>query len=716
MAKVKRKQIEYEGTNKQVIKGNGELGDYDDKVIVELTTIESQIKNISNEELSCNKSSEELLTILTAGKLIDWRLKTTATNVEYYTLLQAVCVNSAARYNFYKDITLYLYDFNNNGHLYITVEIKKRRANDDIVFICIGNYINNITRTHNHETLYPLSAGDANLHDGFYFPNATQDADGNWYGAVVIGDQVWLGENLRTTKYTDGTSISQETEAVDTPAYFDKTTSTIPLKERGLFYNWYAVMNGEEETDEHPIVQGVAPTGWHIPNINEYAQLHDYIANQERYNHFVASFQTPDCNLKVISSTDHWTPRTYKIGDSPVGPGIDSNLNNSTGFNAKPCNINADGTNIHFWTSTKGSESDRAVFVFGEDRTNHFFTEVAYSTLYNTYFTVRCVSDLNPVQFRNWYIQQYGSLQHHLPEEVQVQSDWNQTNANAPDFIKNKPIIVDDTYNAIIVCNRDLYVAARDSSPGFVFEFTAEDLFNAYKAQKKVKYYIKTLVSDSNVEEQVYAYRELENTFSLESGIDIGDTYLYSYIQLRAFDFASQSNNQTASYYYIILEASYDPDSDLNEISTSCNYYSPQPDWNQSNPTALDYIKNKPNSFFYGYTNTAESTPKKVVTLAEPTTGFKNGTYITIYFAGGGVPAGNDNAISIDNDVYYLAYKAQGITQAGVINKGDKVLLWCHNGFAHVISNDRWSLPTVTAADEGKILKVVNGALVLVNP
>ena len=44
-------------------------------------------------------------------------------------------------------------------------------------------------RTVNHEQLSDASRGDANLHDGYYFPNAVQDYDGNWYGAVVIGDQ-----------------------------------------------------------------------------------------------------------------------------------------------------------------------------------------------------------------------------------------------------------------------------------------------------------------------------------------------------------------------------------------------------------------------------------------------------------------------------------------------------------------------------------------------
>lgn len=96
-----------------------------------------------------------------------------------------------------------------------------------------------------------------------------------------------------------------------------------------------------------------------------------------------------------------------------------------------------------------------------------------------------------------------------------------------------------------------------------------------------------------------------------------------------------------------------------------------------------------PGTLFYGITNTAEATAEKVVALTNPTTGFANGSCLLLHFTYG-VPAGYGNAVSVGGVSYALTYHQYGITTAGVINAGDKVLLYCYNAVAHVIAIDRW--------------------------
>ena len=276
-------------------------------------------------------------------------------------------------------------------------------------------------RTVNGEALTDSTRGDANLLDGFYFPNAVRDYDGNWYGAVVIGDQVWMAENLRTTHYADGTAIPEggENSSTSYPYYYDYSTSDIPLAERGYLYNWPAVMNGESSSDANPSgVQGIAPDGWHVPSKAEFEQLADYVGQQERYR-----LGNDSANIaKALASTEHWNTST---GDHT--PGNDPGRNNATGFGVVPAGIwrgglYGAGDGAFFWSSTEYGSND------AWNRTLNY-TNAGVNRNYNyrsNGFSVRCVSDLSPVQFRDRYVRTYGSLQHHTISDRQGDFDHTQ--------------------------------------------------------------------------------------------------------------------------------------------------------------------------------------------------------------------------------------------------------------------------------------------------
>ena len=90
-------------------------------------------------------------------------------------------------------------------------------------------------------------------------PASITDKDGNVYTSVTIGTQVWMVENLKTTKYNDGTPIPNVTDNTEwsnltTPAYCWYDNDITKKNPYGALYNGYAVRTGK-----------LCPTGWHVP-------------------------------------------------------------------------------------------------------------------------------------------------------------------------------------------------------------------------------------------------------------------------------------------------------------------------------------------------------------------------------------------------------------------------------------------------------------------
>jgi uncharacterized protein (TIGR02145 family) len=100
------------------------------------------------------------------------------------------------------------------------------------------------------------------------------DIEANVYRTVTIGTQVWMAENLKTTKYNDGTSISNiivnaSWEATTSGAWCDYNNSSVISIIYGRLYNWYAVNTGK-----------LCPTGWHIPSDAEWNTLVTYLEGE----------------------------------------------------------------------------------------------------------------------------------------------------------------------------------------------------------------------------------------------------------------------------------------------------------------------------------------------------------------------------------------------------------------------------------------------------
>ncbi len=141
----------------------------------------------------------------------------------------------------------------------------------------VGEFTSNLTGLHAATAYYVRayatnSVGTAyGSEKGFLTeaePITVTDADGNVYHGVTIGAQVWTVENLRTTKYNDGTNIELVTDAtwdvLTTGAYCWYNNDISNKDTYGAIYNWFAVETGK-----------LAPAGWHVPTKAEWQVLAD---------------------------------------------------------------------------------------------------------------------------------------------------------------------------------------------------------------------------------------------------------------------------------------------------------------------------------------------------------------------------------------------------------------------------------------------------------
>jgi uncharacterized protein (TIGR02145 family) len=132
----------------------------------------------------------------------------------------------------------------------------------------------------------------------FYTITSGTDVDGNVYKVVTIGTQVWMAENLKTTKYNDGMPIPNTTDS--TAWYCDYNNSPDNATTYGRLYNWYTVapaFNGGKN---------ICPTGWHVPTDSEWTTLTTYLGGDT-----VAGGK-----LKEYGTT-HWaTPNTGATNES----------------------------------------------------------------------------------------------------------------------------------------------------------------------------------------------------------------------------------------------------------------------------------------------------------------------------------------------------------------------------------------------------------------
>ncbi|MGB4292750.1 MAG: fibrobacter succinogenes major paralogous domain-containing protein [Bacteroidales bacterium] len=164
------------------------------------------------------------------------------------------------------------------------------------------------------------------------------DGDGNVYDTVVIGTQVWLKENLKTTRFRDGTPIPLVTDnnkwaSMTSAAYCWYNNNPVYKDNYGALYNWYAVRTN------------ICPVGWHVPSKEEWETLINYLGGMD----------IAYCKLR---DSKFW--QFYQSN-----PPRCNNIFNESGFTARPGGArssndgtsNGIGTYGYWWTSSGTGEN-----------------------------------------------------------------------------------------------------------------------------------------------------------------------------------------------------------------------------------------------------------------------------------------------------------------------------------------------------------------------
>ncbi|MDT8375006.1 MAG: FISUMP domain-containing protein [Bacteroidales bacterium] len=223
---------------------------------------------------------------------------------------------------------------------------------------------------------YATNSSGTTYGQEYHFITPVADIEGNVYQTVKIGTQVWMAENLKTTKYNDDASIPNVTENADwialtTDAYCWAQNNEATYKPLyGALYNWFAVETGK-----------LCPTGWHVPTDAEFITMEVSIGMTQ-----------VDASGTGFRGTDQG-----KLMKSTTGWAEGQNGTNTSGFTALPAGYRAYGTGISeglglitYWWSSTATDQDIAVYRRLDGDSDQVYRLGTYKRAGKS---VRCVKD-----------------------------------------------------------------------------------------------------------------------------------------------------------------------------------------------------------------------------------------------------------------------------------------------------------------------------------
>jgi len=201
------------------------------------------------------------------------------------------------------------------------------------------------------------------------YGSMTDERDGKVYKTVEIGDQVWMAENLNYYDTTD-VNVKEKGSCYGKKGYEYSTTCDVA----GRLYTWAAAMGKTKDECGHDCdlgtgnVQGICPSGWHIPTYAEWEALFTAVGGQSAAG-------------KILKSQTGWYG----------GNGTDV-----FGFSALPAGYKDDlhfffeaGYDADFWSATERDSVDAYFMCLYHEFSAAY---LRYSDK-DYFFSVRCVKN-----------------------------------------------------------------------------------------------------------------------------------------------------------------------------------------------------------------------------------------------------------------------------------------------------------------------------------
>ncbi len=154
----------------------------------------------------------------------------------------------------------------------------------------------------------------------FIAGQGVNDRDDNTYNTIVIGNQEWMTQNLRTSQYSNGDSIPHITESSEWPtltsgAWTHYNNDDYFETHYGKLYNWYAVNDS----------RGLCPAGWQIPSNGDWNSLEQHLGMPES-----------DLRKMGVRGTEEQIGGKLKSTDTQHWNQPNKGATNESGFSALP--------------------------------------------------------------------------------------------------------------------------------------------------------------------------------------------------------------------------------------------------------------------------------------------------------------------------------------------------------------------------------------------